>query len=102
MPSIRWAISLVERLLKKKYANDGVISASKMKEGDTVKNCYYCNGKKVRYLRDLELKITIRCEKCGAEIATPYMTEDSARGYWNMKQAALERANKHKKEAAAS
>lgn len=67
-----------------------------------MKNCYYCNGKKVRYLRDLELKITIRCEKCGAEIATPYMTEDSARGYWNMKQAALERVNKHKKEAAAS
>ena len=73
-----------------------------MKEGDTLKNCFYCNGRKVKYSRDAELKITVVCEKCGAEIVTPYLTEDSARGYWNMKQAALERAVGVRKEAAAS
>ena len=72
------------------------------KEGDTMKNCFYCNGRKVKYKRDAELKITVVCEKCGAEIVTPYLTEDSARGYWNMKQAALERAAGVRKEAAAS
>ena len=73
-----------------------------MKEGDTLKNCFYCNGRKVKYSRDAELKITVVCEKCGAEIVTPYLTEDSARGYWNMKQAALERAAGVRKEVAAS
>ena len=72
------------------------------KEGDTLKNCFYCNGRKVKYSRDAELKITVVCEHCGAEIKTPNLTEDTALGYWNTKMAALERAAKVKKEAAAS
>ena len=67
-----------------------------------MKNCFYCGSRKFRYLRDAELKVTVKCKKCGAEVRTPYLTEDSARGYWNMKQASLERAAGIKKEAAAS
>jgi len=47
------------------------------------------------------MKITVKCDKCGGEISTPHLTIDSARGYWNMKMAALEHAAKQKKEAAA-
>jgi len=59
-----------------------------------MKPCYYCNGRKFQYIRDDDLKISIRCEKCGGEIKTPYLTLDSARGYWNMKMATLEKNNK--------
>ena len=58
------------------------------KEGDTMKNCFYCNGRKVKYKRDAELKITVVCEKCGAEIQTSVLTEDTAAGCWNTKMAA--------------
>ena len=44
----------------------------------------------MKYKRDTELRITVRCEKCGAEVRTPYFTEDSARGFWNMKQHDIE------------
>ena len=67
-----------------------------------MKNCFYCGGRKVKYQRDAELRVTVKCEKCGAEVRTPYVTEDSARGHWNMIQARLERAAKRKREAAAS
>ena len=67
-----------------------------------VKNCFYCGGRKVKYVRDSELRVTVQCVKCGAEVKTPYITEDSARGYWNMKQAEFEHAAKIKREAAAS
>lgn len=36
----------------------------------------------------------VKCEKCGAEIQTPNMTIDNARGYWNMKMSVLERTEK--------
>ena len=64
-----------------------------------MKNCAICNGRKVRYIRDRELKITVQCEKCGAQYKTSYFSEDNALGFWNSKQAELERNNK---EAAAS
>ncbi|PWJ13995.1 hypothetical protein [Ruminococcus flavefaciens] len=67
-----------------------------------MKNCFYCGGRKVKYQRDAELRVTVKCEKCGSEVSTPYMTEDSARGYWNMKQASLEHAAKRSRKAAAS
>ena len=67
-----------------------------------MKPCFYCGGRKVKYRRDAELRVTVKCEKCGSEVSTPYMTEDSARGYWNMKQASLEHAAKRSREAAAA
>ncbi len=66
---------------------------------DKMKNCAVCNGRKIRYIRDSELKITVKCEKCGTEYKTPFFTEDNALGFWNSKQAELERTNR---EAAAS
>lgn len=70
------------------------------KEGDRMKPCFFCAGRKFRLIRDNTLKVTVKCEKCGAEVKTPYLTEDSARGYWNMKTAELEKAA-NKKQAAA-
>jgi RNase P subunit RPR2 len=55
-----------------------------------MKPCASCGGRKVKYKRDTERRITVRCEKCGAEVRTPYFTEDSARGFWNMKQHDIE------------
>lgn len=66
-----------------------------------MKPCFYCAGKKVRYTRDPELRITITCEKCGAKVETPCLTEDSARGYWNMKQYTLEEKKKREQKEAA-
>lgn len=59
-----------------------------------MKNCAICNGRKVRYIRDSELKITVQCEKCGVQYKTSYFSEDNALGFWNSKQAELERNNK--------
>lgn len=67
-----------------------------------MKPCFYCAGRKFRYLRDEDHRITVKCEKCGSEIKTPNITEDSARGYWNTKQAALAHAAKKNEDAAAS
>lgn len=67
-----------------------------------MKPCFYCGGRKVKYRRDADLKITVKCEKCGAEIQTSVLTEDTAVGCWNTKMAALERAAKIRREAAAS
>lgn len=55
-----------------------------------MKSCFHCNGRKMKFDRDNELRITVRCEKCGAEVKTPCFTVDSAKGYWNMKQHAFE------------
>ena len=66
-----------------------------------MKPCFYCKGRKFKYIRGEDMKITIKCEKCGGEIITPHLTIDSARGFWNMKMAALEHAAKQKREAAA-
>ena len=65
-----------------------------------MKNCAVCNGRKIKCLRDAELRIIVRCEKCGATVHTPYRTEDSAIGAWNTKQSEIEK--KMKAEAAAS
>lgn len=51
----------------------------------------------MKYNRDATMKVTVICASCGTRVETPHMTEDSARGYWNMKMADLE---KKKKEAA--
>lgn len=64
-----------------------------------MKPCAYCNGRKVIFLRDEELRITVKCEKCGVEVRTPYLTEDSARGCWSTKMATLEREAKEKEAA---
>ena len=67
-----------------------------------MKSCFYCGSKKVKYRRDESLKVTVVCEKCGAEVKTPYVTEDSARGFWNMEQAKFEKSSKKDKEEAAA
>lgn len=67
-----------------------------------MKSCFYCGGKKVKYRRDESLKVTVVCEKCGAEVKTPCVTEDSARGFWNMEQAKFEKSSKKDKEEAAA
>lgn len=64
-----------------------------------MKPCTYCNGRKVQLLRDDELRITVRCEKCGAEVRTPFLTEDSARSCWSTKMATLEKEAKEKEAA---
>lgn len=65
-----------------------------------MKSCFYCGGRKVDYIRNTDLSITMKCKKCGAAIMTPNLTIDSARGCWNTKMAELERSAR-KKEAAA-
>lgn len=52
-----------------------------------MKPCFYCNGRKQTLIPDVRGFI-VKCEKCGAEIQTPNMTIDNARGYWNMKMSA--------------
>lgn len=59
-----------------------------------MKNCAVCKGRKVKCLRDAELRIIVQCEKCGAKVHTSYRTEDSAIGAWNTKQSEIERKNK--------
>lgn len=58
-----------------------------------MKSCYYCGGRKTSlvFIND---KLTVKCNKCGIEISTPYLTTDSARGYWNMKMSELEARKK--------
>ena len=58
-----------------------------------MKPCFYCNGRKQTLIPDVRGFI-VKCEKCGAEIQTPNMTIDNARGYWNMKMSDLERTEK--------
>lgn len=36
------------------------------------------------------LRITVKCEKCGAEVRTASLTTDNAVGCWNTEQARLE------------
>ncbi|MBQ1295851.1 MAG: hypothetical protein IIY21_17525, partial [Clostridiales bacterium] len=75
------------------------VSLHVSERSEKMKSCAVCNGRKIRYIRDSELKITVKCEKCGAEYKTPCFTENNALGFWNSKQAELERMNR---EAAAS
>lgn len=63
-----------------------------------MKPCFYCGGRKVKYNRDADLRVTVKCEKCGSEVKTSYLTEDSARGFWNMRQKSLENSARRKKE----
>ena len=65
-----------------------------------MKPCYYCKGRKTKLL-EINGRMAVKCEKCGAEIVTPYITVDSARGYWNTKMAALERAARNDNKVAA-
>ena len=55
-----------------------------------MKSCFKCKGRKVRYIRDDNMRITLQCEKCGYELKTPYLTEDSARSCWCTHMSALE------------
>ena len=59
-----------------------------------MKPCYYCNGRKFKYLSGKDLRTIVQCEKCGNEIKTPHLTLDSARGFWNMKMAVLKKNEK--------
>ena len=61
-----------------------------------MKNCAKCNGRTINFYRDKELRVIVRCEKCGFQVHTPYITIDSALGTWNTKQAEIERENKNK------
>jgi hypothetical protein len=67
-----------------------------------MKPCAKCAGRKIKFVRDEDLRITVKCEKCGAEVITSSFTVDNATGYWNMEQARIERTRKAKelKEAA--
>lgn len=70
------------------------------KEGEEMKPCAYCKGRKVEYHCDGNYKMTVKCSKCGAEVKTPYSTYDNAAGYWNMKMTAVEKARKEAEAAA--
>lgn len=59
-----------------------------------MKSCFYCKGRKVRYIRDDMMRITVKCEKCGAEVRTASLTTDNAVGCWNTEQARLENITK--------
>ena len=66
-----------------------------------MKPCFYCGGRKQKFKRDSELRITVICEKCGKQIKANTFDEAYAKGCWNTKMAELERNSKLSKEQAA-
>lgn len=67
-----------------------------------MKPCFYCGGRKQHCKREHDLKVTVVCDKCGAEVKAPSFDESFAKGYWNTKMAELERNAKISEEQAAA
>ena len=67
-----------------------------------MKRCFYCGGRKQHCKREHDLKVTVVCDKCGAEVKAPTFDESFAKGFWNTRMNELERNAELSNEQAAA